>query len=376
VRLSGQDSRRGTFSQRHAVFFDARTGERYLPLCAIAEKRSGVVSRAGTVSGAAPLVETTPDPFSAYQVYDSPLAETAVLGFEFGYSLDAPDALVMWEAQFGDFANGGQVIIDQFIACSESKWQRASGLVMLLPHGYEGQGPEHSSARMERFLQLAADENIQVCNVTTPAQYFHLLRRQMKRDFRKPLVLMTPKSLLRHKDAVSPISEFTNGTYREILDDPSAEPDRVRRIVTCSGKVFYDLQNARAEKELNDVAIIRVEQLFPLAEEQLKQVLGRYRRAKELVWAQEEPRNMGGWTYMDARLREQGYEPLFVGRDASASPATGSHHVHEHEQAELVEAALAGPVPHQVRSVPAAVKRPRSDMVESDVKRPAMSPSS
>jgi 2-oxoglutarate dehydrogenase E1 component len=340
VRLSGQDSRRGTFSQRHSVVYDARTNAAFTPLNDIRPGRQ-----------------------AEFSVYDSMLSEFAVLGFEFGYSLDDPTSLVLWEAQFGDFANGGQVIIDQFIACSESKWQRASGLVMLLPHGYEGQGPEHSSGRMERFLQLAADENIQVCNVTTPAQYFHLLRRQMKRDFRKPLVLMTPKSLLRHKDAVSPVSDFTDGQFREILDDSVAEPDRVRRVVLCSGKVFYDLQQARTEKALRDVAIVRVEQLFPLAEEQIRYVLGRYRWAKELVWAQEEPRNMGGWTFMDGRLRELEYDPLFVGRDASASPATGSHHVHEHEQAELVEAALSGPVPHQVRAVPAVVKRSR-DVVE------------
>ena len=217
---------------------------------------------------------------------------------------------------------------------------------------------------MERFLQLAADKNIQVCNVTTPAQYFHLLRRQMKRDFRKPLVLMTPKSLLRHKDAVSPVNEFTDGRFQEILDDPAAEPDRVRRVVMCSGKVYYDLAHARLEKESNDVAIVRVEQLYPLAEERVRQVLGRYRRAKELVWAQEEPQNMGGWSYMDGRLRDIGYEPLFVGRDASASPATGSHHVHDHEQSELVEAALAGSVPHQVKAAPAVVARPRGNIAE------------
>jgi 2-oxoglutarate dehydrogenase E1 component len=245
---------------------------------------------------------------------------------------------------------------------------------MLLPHGYEGQGPEHSSARLERFLQLAADENIQACNTTTPAQYFHLLRRQMKRDFRKPLVLMTPKSLLRHKDAVSPIGDFTDGQFREILDDPIAEPDRVRRVVACSGKVFYDLQHARAERSLEDVAIIRFEQLYPLAEDQIRKILGRYRRANELVWAQEEPLNMGAWSFIDARLRALGYEPQFVGRDPSASPATGSHHVHEHEQAELVAAALSGPVPHQVRAVPGTTKRTRPEVLQTENKQPAMSP--
>jgi 2-oxoglutarate dehydrogenase E1 component len=341
VRLSGQDTRRGTFSQRHAVVYDAKTGAEYTPLNNVRPGRQ-----------------------AEFRVYDSMLSEFAVLGFEFGYSLDDPETLVLWEAQFGDFANGAQVIIDQVLVCSESKWQRASGLVLLLPHGYEGQGPEHSSARIERFLQLAAEDNIQVCNVTTPAQYFHLLRRQMKRNFRKPLVLMTPKSLLRHKDAVSPIGDFTDGQFHEIVDDSNADPDRVRRVVACSGKVFYDLQQARAEREIRDVAIIRFEQLYPLADEQIRQALGRYRRAKELVWAQEEPQNMGAWACIDARLRGLGYQPMYVGRDASASPATGSHHVHEHEQTELVETALAGPAPHQVRAVPVIVKRPRTEAKE------------
>jgi 2-oxoglutarate dehydrogenase E1 component len=334
VRLSGQDSRRGTFSQRHSVVYDAKSNAAYTPLNNIRPGRQ-----------------------SEYTVYDSMLSEFAVLGFEFGYSLDDPETLALWEAQFGDFANGAQVIIDQFLVCSESKWQRASGLVLLLPHGFEGQGPEHSSARLERYLQLAAEDNIQVCNVTTPAQYFHMLRRQMKRDFRKPLIVMTPKSLLRHKDAVSPISDFTDGQFTDILDDRFVDADRVRRIVACSGKVYYDLQHARAERELDDVAIIRFEQLYPLSDEQVKQTLGRFRRSKELIWAQEEPQNMGPWFYMDARLRGLGFQPLYVGRDASASPATGSHHVHEHEQAELVETALTGAAPHQVRAVPVAMKR-------------------
>ncbi|HEY1377851.1 MAG TPA: 2-oxoglutarate dehydrogenase E1 component [Gemmataceae bacterium] len=350
VRLSGQDSRRGTFSQRHAVVYDARNNEAYTPLCRIRPGRQ-----------------------ASFKVYDSMLSEFAVLGFEFGYSLDDPTSLVLWEAQFGDFANGAQVIIDQFLVCSESKWQRASGLVLLLPHGYEGQGPEHSSARLERFLQLSAENNIQVCNLTTPAQYFHALRRQVKREFRKPLIVMTPKSLLRHKEAVSPVNEFTDGQFREIIDDPAAEPDRVRRVLACSGKVYYDLQQARRDGGVRDVAIVRVEQLYPLHEELLKQTLGRYRRAKELVWVQEEPLNMGAWSYMDQRLRGLGYQPLYVGRDASASPATGSHHVHEHEQRELVEVALAGLAPHQVRAVPALVKS-RGEPLETDVKRPAMSP--
>jgi 2-oxoglutarate dehydrogenase E1 component len=224
---------------------------------------------------------------------------------------------------------------------------------------------------------LCAEDNIQVCNLTTPAQYFHVLRRQMKRDFRKPLILMTPKSLLRLKEAVSPISDFTEGQFREILDDPAAEPERVRRVVLCSGKVYYDLQQFRAEKELRDVAVVRVEQFYPLAEDALKQILGRYRRAKEWVWAQEEPWNMGGWAFIEPRLRALGYNVQYVGRDASASPATGSHHVHEHEQHELVEVALTGVVPHQVRAVPAAaLKRPRGEAIATDGKQPVMSQSS
>jgi 2-oxoglutarate dehydrogenase E1 component len=328
VRLSGQDSRRGTFSQRHAVLYDAKTGERYFPL---GNLRPGQAS---------------------YHVYDSPLAETAVLGFEFGYSLDAPDWLVMWEAQFGDFANGAQVIIDQFVVCSESKWRRASGLVMLLPHGYEGQGPEHSSARLERYLQMFAEDNIQVANLTTPAQYFHILRRQMRRSFRKPLILMTPKSLLRHKEAVSPVSAFTADRFHELLDDDQAEPSRVRRVLLCSGKVYYDLREQQAADHVDNVAIVRLEQIAPFPEDSLKQALGRYRNAREWLWVQEESQNMGAWTFVEPRLRARGYEVRYVGRDASASPATGSHHIHDQEQKELVAAALAGPAPHIVRAFP------------------------
>jgi len=328
VRLSGQDSRRGTFSQRHAVLYDARTGERYLPLSALRP-------------GQAP-----------YHVYDSPLAETAVLGFEFGYALDAPDCLVMWEAQFGDFANGAQVVIDQFIVCSESKWRRASGLVMLLPHGYEGQGPEHSSARLERYLQMFAENNIQVANLTTPAQYFHILRRQMRRNFRKPLILMTPKSLLRHKEVVSPVSAFTGDRFHELLDDDQAEPGRVRRVLLCSGKVYYDLREQQAAEGVDNVAIVRVEQIAPFPEELVKQMLGRYRNAREWIWVQEESQNMGAWTFVEPRLRGLGCEVRYVGRDASASPATGSHHIHAQEQKELVAAALTGPAPHLVRAFP------------------------
>jgi 2-oxoglutarate dehydrogenase E1 component len=323
VRLSGQDSGRGTFSQRHAALHDIHTGKRYLPLNALTTNQA------------------------EFSVYDSMLSEAAVLGFEFGYSWDQPNRLVLWEAQFGDFANGGQVVIDQFIVCSESKWQRSSGLVMLLPHGYEGQGPEHSSARLERFLQMCAEDNIQVANLSTPAQYFHILRRQMKRNFRKPLVIMTPKSLLRYKRSVSPIEEFTDDGFHEVLDDTGVDPNKVRRALLCSGKIYYDLLERRGSDSA--AALIRVEQLYPFPEEQLKRFLARYRQAKEWIWVQEESMNMGAWTFMEPRLRAMGYLPRYVGRDSSASPATGSRAVHLREQKELVEAALAGETPHLVR---------------------------
>ena len=316
VRLSGQDSRRGTFSHRHAVLYDYETGQPYCPLAHL-------------------------DPAQApFDAYDSLLSEAAVLGFEYGYSLDDPDTLVLWEAQFGDFANGAQVIIDQFIASGESKWNRASGVTLLLPHGYEGAGPEHSSARPERFLQLCAEDNIQVCNFTTPANLFHGLRRQVKRPFRKPLVVMTPKSLLRHPKAVSPVEEFATGRFREVIDDTLEAPDRVRRVLACSGKVYYDLIAKRAELKTDEVAVVRVEQLYPWPEEPLRAVLGRYRRAVEWKWVQEESQNMGAWFFAEPRLRALGFPFDYVGRDASASPATGSKHVHDLEQAELLEKAF------------------------------------
>jgi 2-oxoglutarate dehydrogenase E1 component len=331
VRLSGQDSRRGTFSQRHAAVFDAHTGSKWIPLNHLADGQP------------------------EFCLYDSLLSEAAVLGFDYGYSLEEPKMLVMWEAQFGDFANGAQVIIDQFIAPAESKWGRGSGLVMLLPHGYEGQGPEHSSARLERFLTLCAEENIQVVVPTTPAQYFHLLRRQVRRNFRKPLVVMTPKSLLRHKLAVSPVDQLTVGHYHNVLDDPTA-PERARRILLCSGKVYYDLIAKREEtgKE-RDVAIVRIEQLYPWPADELKQILSRYKSAREWIWVQEESQNAGGWSFVAPRLLElMGVSFQYVGRDASASPATGSKLVHDREQEELVEAALAigSAVPHLVSATP------------------------
>jgi 2-oxoglutarate dehydrogenase E1 component len=328
VRLSGQDSRRGTFSQRHATLYDAVTGQPYFPLNAL-----------------------SPDQ-ATFTAYDSLLSEAAVLGFEFGYSLDAPETLVLWEAQFGDFVNGAQVIIDQFLVASSSKWQRDSGLVLLLPHGYEGQGPEHSSARPERFLQLCGEDNIQVAYPSTPAQYFHILRRQMKRTFRRPLVLMTPKSLLRHKAAVSPVEQLTTGHFLEVLDDAAVDPARVRRLVLCSGKVYYDLADQRTKAGAEHVALVRVEQLYPFPAEPLRRVLARFRKAREVVWAQEESLNMGYWTFMEPRLRALGCEPKYVGRDSSASPATGSRTIHLREQKELVESAVAGPAPHLVRATP------------------------
>ncbi|MFM1801212.1 MAG: hypothetical protein RJA81_564 [Planctomycetota bacterium] len=326
VRLSGQDCGRGTFSQRHSVLTDFKTGDRYVPLQHLSENQAD------------------------FSVYDSMLSEAAVLGFEYGYSLDMPKMLILWEAQFGDFANGAQVIIDQFIASAESKWGRSSGLVMLLPHGYEGQGPEHSSGRVERFLQLCAEENMQVVNASTPAQYFHLLRRQVNRTFRKPLVVMTPKSLLRHKNAVSTVDELVSGRFHEVLDDSTVQdPRKVRKVLLCSGKVYYDLIAKRElEGKEGEVAIVRVEQLHPWPAEILKPILNRYAdSATQWTWVQEESQNNGYWSFVSPRLHElMGWPFDYVGRDASASPATGSHHVHEHEQAQLVEAAVLGSGPN------------------------------
>ncbi len=319
VRLSGQDSSRGTFSTRHSVLYDAKTGQPYVPLMHLAQKQARIC------------------------IYNSPLSEAAVLGFDYGYSLDYPRMLCIWEAQFGDFANGAQVFIDQFIVSAESKWQQPSGIVLLLPHGQEGQGPEHSSARLERFLQACADDNIQVCNLTTAAQYFHVLRRQMKRDFLKPLIIMTPKSLLRAKAASSPVEEFLHGRFQEILSDPEAgSPDKVKRIIFCSGKVYYDLINYRAQRNISDAAIIRIEQLYPLAEKKLREMLKPFPKAAKLVWCQEEPENMGAWTFIEPRLRTLFCtEIAYAGREASASPAVGALARHKREQARLVAEAFA-----------------------------------
>src|SRR6266853_2484742 len=319
VRLSGQDSRRGTFSTRHSFIYDAKTGQPYMPLLHLAPDQARIC------------------------IYNSLLSEAAVLGFDYGYSLDYPNMLCLWEAQFGDFANGAQVIIDQFIVPAESKWQRPSGIVLLLPHGYEGQGPEHSSARLERFLQACAEDNMQVCNLTTAAQYFHVLRRQMKRDFIKPLIIMTPKSLLRASFASSPAEEFIHGRFEEILGSPEAGPaDKVRRIIFCSGKVYYDLLKYRAERQIEDAALIRIEQLYPLAEKRLREMLKPFSKSAKLIWCQEEPQNMGAWTFIEPRLRTMFCtEIAYAGRDASASPAVGALARHKREQARLVADAFS-----------------------------------
>ncbi len=319
VRLSGQDSARGTFSQRHAVWSDAVTCENYIPLMHINPQQA------------------------RFCVYNSLLSEAAVLGFEHGYSRVDPRMLVIWEAQFGDFANGAQVIIDQFIVSSQSKWQRTSGLVMLLPHGYEGQGPEHSNAYLERYLAACAEDNIQVCNMTTPAQYFHALRRQQYRAFRRPLIVMSPKSLLRHPRAVSPMDELIRGYFREVLDEP-ADAGPFNRLVLCSGKVYYDLLEQKERDGLDSVALVRVEQLYPWPVVLMAKLAARYEAVDEVVWVQEEPANRGGWTFMFPRLYELfGRRVIrYAGREASASPATGSLKLHRQEQAELVEQALTG----------------------------------
>jgi 2-oxoglutarate dehydrogenase E1 component len=319
VRLSGQDSRRGTFSHRNSVLYDEVTRDRYFPLKNISPKQE------------------------TFCVYNSPLSEYAVLGFDYGYSMDFPSMLCIWEAQFGDFANGAQIIIDQFIASAEAKWRRPSSIVMLLPHGYEGQGPEHSSARLERFLQLCAEDNMQVCNITTPAQYFHVLRRQIHRGYRKPLIIMSPKSLLRSEDAASRVEDFTNSRFEEILDDPTIkDPKKVNRVVFCSGKVYYDLVRGREEaKQTATTAIIRFEQIYPLHSERLKALSKRYPGTKRYVWCQEEPQNMGAWNFIAPRIAGLvGSLIGYAGREESASTATGSSGKHKEQQAALIKQAF------------------------------------
>ncbi|HEY6871161.1 MAG TPA: 2-oxoglutarate dehydrogenase E1 component [Geobacteraceae bacterium] len=317
VRLSGQDVRRGTFSQRHAALFDMNTERAFVPLAGVA--RDG----------------------AAFHLYDSMLSENAVLGFEYGYSLESPKALVIWEAQFGDFANGGQVVIDQFVASGEAKWDRVSGLVMFLPHAYEGQGAEHSSARIERYLELCACNNLQVVTPSTPAQLFHLLRRQVKQPFRKPLVVFTPKSLLRHPRCVSRLAELETGGFREVIPD-GAESAEVGAVFLCSGKIYYELLERREKDGRADVAIIRIEQLYPLRTDLVKEALASCRKAREFVWVQEEPANMGAWNFIRPRLAEiLGREPRYAGRPEAASPATGSHRLHKEEQERVLAEAFS-----------------------------------
>jgi 2-oxoglutarate dehydrogenase E1 component len=319
VRLSGQDSGRGTFSQRHAVMYDTRTGQPWVALESLAKN--------GT----------------RFEVFDSSLSEAGVLGYEYGYSVIAKKDLTVWEAQFGDFSNGAQVIIDQFIAPSEDKWKQTSRLAMLLPHGYEGQGPEHSSARLERYLQLCAEDNMQVCYPTTPAQYFHLLRRQVRQEMEKPLVVMTPKSLLRLPAAVSSLDQFTAGGFLPVIGD-AVDAAGVARVLLCSGKVYYDLAAELEKNNTGKVAILRLEQFYPFPLSLLQRWLASYTKAQEIFWVQEEPQNMGGWNFMRPRLEAlltDNQELRYVGRAASASPATGSYTIHQLEQQAFVKEALS-----------------------------------
>jgi 2-oxoglutarate dehydrogenase E1 component len=320
VRLCGQDAGRGTFFHRHAVLHHQQTGEAWIPLQHVNERQPRV------------------------QVIDSVLSEEAVMGFEYGYSTTEPNALVIWEGQFGDFANGAQVIIDQFISSGESKWGRYSGLVLFLPHGYEGQGPEHSSARLERFLQLCAELNMSVCVPSTPAQMFHMLRRQMLRTFRKPLIVMTPKSLLRHELSVSKLEELSRGSFANVIDEvDELNPAQVRRLVFSSGKVYFDLLKARRAAELRDVALVRIEQLYPFPVEEYEGIMRRYPNAREVVWCQEEPQNQGAWYQIRHQLDRPiagKRELLYAGRAPAAAPATGIAKIHDMEQAALIDAAL------------------------------------
>src|SRR5581483_8525519 len=328
VRMCGEDTGRGTLGHRHAVLHDQQNGTTHVPLNSIAGPGESQAS---------------------FEVVDSMLSEEAVLGFEYGFSSAAPHTLTIWEAQFGDFANGAQAIVDTFIAAAESKWQRASGLVLYLPHGYEGQGPEHSSARLERWLQLCADDNLQVVYPTTAGQLFHLLRRQMRRPFRKPLVVMTPKSLLRFAPATSAVEELAQGAFQPVLPDPVAlDVAGVTAVALCSGKVFYDLAKARQDRADLRVALVRVEELYPLPEREIRAALEAYPQARDVVWVQEEPRNMGAWTYVHERLPAllgPARALRYAGRDEAASPATGSYRLHAKEQAALVAAVFDGAPP-------------------------------
>jgi 2-oxoglutarate dehydrogenase E1 component len=321
VRLSGQDCGRGTFAHRHAVLHDQNTGEVFVPLEQVAS-----------------------NPMKPFEVIDSVLSEEAVLAFEYGFSASEPTALVLWEAQFGDFANGAQVVIDQFISSGEQKWGRLCGLVMLLPHGYEGQGPEHSSARLERYMQLCAQQNMQVCTPTTPAQMFHLLRRQVLRHFRKPLIVMTPKSLLRHKLAVSSLQDLTHGQFATVIPEIDVlDASHITRVILCCGKVYYDLLQKRRDDGMTNVAIIRIEQLYPFPKTELIEALKPYAHVTEIIWCQEEPKNQGVWFSSQHNMHDvlSPHQTLtYVGRAVAAAPAGGSAHVHAEQQVELVAQAL------------------------------------
>jgi len=320
VRLSGQDCGRGTFSQRHAVLHDFEDGHTFVPLQHVSSDQAPV------------------------EITNSPLSEVGVLGFEYGFSLDWPEGLILWEAQFGDFWNVAQVIVDQFIVSAEDKWHRLSGIVLLLPHGFEGQGPEHSSARLERFLMLGAEDNIQVVYPSTPAQYFHCLRRQVIRRWRKPLVIMTPKSLLRHPKVVSSLEQCAQGKFQRVISDSSErDPRPIRQIILCTGKIYYELEAQRDELKRDDVAVLRLEQLYPLPKDELNAALQRYADGTPVVWVQEEPENMGAWRFLRVKLGTRLFDRFpfsSVSRPASASPATGSFNSHKHEQARLLAEAF------------------------------------
>jgi 2-oxoglutarate dehydrogenase complex dehydrogenase (E1) component-like enzyme len=325
IRLSGQDTERGTFSHRHAVLHDPRTGETHTPL------------------------QHLPTAGASFEIYNSPLSEYAALAFEHGYSIAAPDALVLWEAQFGDFINGAQIVVDQFIVSGRSKWAQTSRLVLLLPHGYEGNGPEHSSARLERFLQLAAQDNIRVVNCTTAGQFFHLLRRQALDATARPLVVMTPKGLLRLREAMSNLADLAGSSFQPLLDDPAADHASVRRLVLCSGKLYYDLVTHELRSETPEVAVTRLEQLYPFPLEQASALVSSYPELREIVWAQEEPQNMGAWRSLRHRLEEaasrasQPSRIRYVGRSWRASTSEGYPTLHHHEQDRIVREALGAP---------------------------------
>ncbi len=334
VRLSGQDVKRGTFSHRHAVLTLEDSEEEYTPLANVSDQQA------------------------QFDIYNSHLSEYGVLGFEYGYAMANPNALTIWEAQFGDFFNGAQIVVDQYVASAETKWQRENGLVMLLPHGYEGQGPEHSSARIERFMELCADYNMQVTNCTTPANFFHALRRQFKRDFRKPLVVFSPKSLLRHPLCVSPLADFTDGKFKEVIDDANVKPANVKRVVFCSGKIYYDLLETQKANEKGDVALVRVEQLYPTPVTQMEAVYSRYKNVKDAVWVQEEPENMGAWPYLLRRLRKTSFNQMdVISRDESSSTATGYAKLHANQQANIIAKTFDVPVTEKVKAIVAKASK-------------------